>query len=476
MSLRERVLSQSFRAVDAEAGSQPSSSRCTLSLSLVIKLVAWLLLAIGAGVLVVMSGGQSSGLQPMLKRSKTQLVTPVQYTMDELKFAAAYLNPEVMVHGPLNEAAFLADYLSPCWNDDTSQMRCLPHLIIMGGFHSGAGTLTRAIEQHPDVASDASSGSQFWAEDGKTMQEYNTGWSSAVKRVQAQPNKTVVLDSSQSTFAFYWAAAGKAHRAFGSTVRPCHANCSADMEKYIVCMDTVCLPAARAADQKLAKQAGIDYDLDQHLPLIMRALYMTRPPRLVALLRNPLDRLHSAYYGYPHYHGKFGDNPEGFLAYVQDLVGAFKNCSSLHGDLACTLRFETLGMEQEKVYFHVDQLLRGMYSVYVETWLRFFPDSLLLLKSEDFFGAGATKVLQQVQRHAGLEPWSDEEAAQKLAAVTVPKHVKGRPMLPVARELLTDFYRPHIQNLAEITGRGDYLDWLKPPASDGAMGPATTMA
>ncbi|GFH11327.1 hypothetical protein HaLaN_06809 [Haematococcus lacustris] len=112
MSLRERVLSQSFRAVDAEAGSQPSSSRCTLSLSLVIKLVAWLLLAIGAGVLVVMSGGQSSGLQPMLKRSKTQLVTP-----------AAYLNPEVMVHGPLNEAAFLADHLSPCWKDDTSQMR-----------------------------------------------------------------------------------------------------------------------------------------------------------------------------------------------------------------------------------------------------------------------------------------------------------------------------------------------------------------
>ncbi|GFH11325.1 sulfotransferase [Haematococcus lacustris] len=308
------------------------------------------------------------------------------------------------------------------------------------------------------------------------MQEYNNGWSSAVKRVQAQPNTTVVLDSSQSTFAFYWAAAGKAHRAFGSTVRPCHANCSADMENYAVCMDTVCLPAARAADQKLAKQAGIDYDLDQHLPLIMRALYMTRPPRLVALLRNPLDRLHSAYYGYPHYHGKFGDNPEGFLAYVQDLVGAFKNCSSLHGDLACTLRFETLGMEQEKVYFHVDQLLRGMYSVYVETWLRFFPDSLLLLKSEDFFGAGATKVLQQVQRHAGLEPWSDEEAAQKLAAVTVPKHVKGRPMLPAARQLLTDFYRPHIQRLAEITGRGDYLDWLKSPASDGAMGPATTMA
>lgn len=32
-----------------------------------------------------------------------------------------------------------------------------------------------------------------------------------------------------------------------------------------------------------------------------------------------------------------------------------------------------------QVYFHCDQLLRGMYSVWLEVWLRFFSDNELLL-------------------------------------------------------------------------------------------------
>jgi hypothetical protein len=46
---------------------------------------------------------------------------------------------------------------------------------------------------------------------------------------------------------------------------------------------------------------------------IMRAMYRDKPPKLVGLLRNPIDRIHSAFYGYPHYGAKFGHTPEGFL-------------------------------------------------------------------------------------------------------------------------------------------------------------------
>ncbi len=49
-------------------------------------------------------------------------------------------------------------------------------------------------------------------------------------------------------------------------------------------------------------EAGLDYRLDQHTPLLMRAVYGSeRVPRLVALVRDPVERIHSAYWGYPHY-------------------------------------------------------------------------------------------------------------------------------------------------------------------------------
>jgi hypothetical protein len=74
-------------------------------------------------------------------------------------------------------------------------------------------------------------------------------------------------------------------------------------------------------------------------------------------------------------------------------INAFKECVAQRNEAdveiatdQCALLFELLSVTQEKVYFHCDQLLRGMYTVYLERWLRFFPkSSFLLIKSEDFF-------------------------------------------------------------------------------------------
>ena len=56
---------------------------------------------------------------------------------------------------------------------------------------------------------------------------------------------------------------------------------------------------------QVAAGLGVHYD-HLHVPLIMSALYGSRPPRLIVLLREPLERLHSAYWNYGHYHLKFG--------------------------------------------------------------------------------------------------------------------------------------------------------------------------
>ena len=62
---------------------------------------------------------------------------------------------------------------------------------------------------------------------------------------------------------------------------------------------------------QIAEAHGFDHLRDQAVPLLARAVYANKLPRLVVVLRNPIDRLHSAYYGYDHYFSRHGRNPSG---------------------------------------------------------------------------------------------------------------------------------------------------------------------
>ena len=63
-----------------------------------------------------------------------------------------------------------------------------------------------------------------------------------------------------------------------------------------------CVPFPTASDPsnicvfQAAVQAGLPYT-DVQLPMLMRALYGSRSPKFVLLLRNPVDRIYSAYFG-----------------------------------------------------------------------------------------------------------------------------------------------------------------------------------
>ena len=63
------------------------------------------------------------------------------------------------------------------------------------------------------------------------------------------------------------------------------------------------------APLQVATSLGLSLD-DLHVPLLVRATYGDFPVKLVAVLRHPADRIHSAYWALPHYHGKYGDTPE----------------------------------------------------------------------------------------------------------------------------------------------------------------------
>lgn len=67
------------------------------------------------------------------------------------------------------------------------------------------------------------------------------------------------------------------------------------------------------------------------------------------------------------------------------------------------------------------QLLRGVYSLYIEIWLRFFPrDALLLIRSESLFSDSAAAV-ERVVQHAGLPAVSKEVAAEWISSYKIPR-------------------------------------------------------
>jgi hypothetical protein len=45
----------------------------------------------------------------------------------------------------------------------------------------------------------------------------------------------------------------------------------------------------------MARSLGVSYD-DLHLPALMSAVYGQRKPKMIVMLRDPVERLHSAFY------------------------------------------------------------------------------------------------------------------------------------------------------------------------------------
>ena len=76
---------------------------------------------------------------------------------------------------------------------------------------------------------------------------------------------------------------------------------------------------------------------------------LTLTVRMLAVLREPSRRLHSAYYFWPQYRRRYGVGGAGFVAYIQDTLPALRDCFSAHGPRLCARSFEGLDQKYEQV-------------------------------------------------------------------------------------------------------------------------------
>ncbi|KAL8602837.1 hypothetical protein ACOMHN_056331 [Nucella lapillus] len=186
--------------------------------------------------------------------------------------------------------------------------------------------------------------------------------------------------------------------------------------------------------------------------------------RVVLILRNPVDRLYSRFLANVPYVYEYENHTAAlFHTFVTKAVQMYQECFGRMSIRHCAYN-STLYSSS------VVRLSEGMYSVFVEDWVRVFSrDQILLLKFEDYVTDTHTH-LATVYSHLGVDP-IDDVSVLKLAELPVVRKGKTRAdkgyMLPETISMLIDFYEPFNLRLAELLDDDKWIftreEILSPP-------------
>jgi hypothetical protein len=147
--------------------------------------------------------------------------------------------------------------------------------------------------------------------------------------------------------------------------------------------------------------------------------------KLIALLRNPVDRALSQY------HMKVSRGLES-LTFEDAIQRESERLSASDNPMGAAWR-------------HHSYLARGRYAEQLLRWLRVFPRvQLLILKSEDLF-AEPQRVLGQVQHYLGLGPHTP-------AQFTLHHKATYSAMDAATRQRLEEYFAPHNRTLYALLG------------------------
>lgn len=166
-------------------------------------------------------------------------------------------------------------------------------------------------------------------------------------------------------------------------------------------------------------------------PLAPQRIAATLPEvKLIALLRNPVERAYSHY----HHTKRIGK---------EDL--SFEEAIAREDSRVAQIEHESrqLGLKSSPAYNYT-YLSSGMYAEQLEHWLPVFDrQRLLILKSEDFFNRPEA-TFKQVLEYLELPDWSPA----KYRKYNYNRY--SQTLDPSTRKDLIEYFRPHNQRLYEL--------------------------
>ncbi|KAL1524901.1 hypothetical protein AB1Y20_019779 [Prymnesium parvum] len=328
--------------------------------------------------------------------------------------------------------AFLEGDANPCWRVG-AQKHCLPAFLLLGVYQAGVRDLYCRLLRHPGVARRPASSPSYYSQVRPDWPSYVRGMHDSVDAGR------LIGEASAVTFHFIWVHQEKFNQpyveAMGRFWRECNARTNAQKLEvpHRDCMARR-MPEAREADAAMARKAGLPMHPDKgavaqertfNVPQLMRAAYGERSPLLIVMLRLPWRRMHSAFWNYVHYRNRFGASAEGESKWAAESVAAFRRCEANFTTDQCALSFESLTRENEEVFYHCDQLIKGMYHVFMPRWKQEFS-RILALRAEQYYSS-TRQVLERVIDFLGLQPpanrsgWSELLSPAKQVAGYRPK-------------------------------------------------------
>jgi hypothetical protein len=153
--------------------------------------------------------------------------------------------------------------------------------------------------------------------------------------------------------------------------------------------------------------------------------------KLIAFLRNPVDRAYSHY----RLSREIGVEP---LDFEQAIAAEWHRLGDSSGKDADDL------FDFDFNHLHYSYISKGCYAVQLERWFKVFnEDQLLIIRSEDLY-ADEAPTLEGVARFLNLPEWRPRKG--KTNSLSYP------PMKPATRAYLTEFFESHNAHLSELLG------------------------
>ncbi|KAK3267636.1 hypothetical protein CYMTET_23825 [Cymbomonas tetramitiformis] len=280
----------------------------------------------------------------------------------------------------------------------------------------GLGTdLYKRLILHKDVGASKNKGPHFWDE-VHSLQWYTDLYEEPVLDIMDRPKELIIGDATGSTMSY----AG-----VGILGRP-------------------------------TDESGHPWNI--LLPEVMHELQPEL--KLIVILRNPVDRMYSAYNYHSHF--KRADLPvgaEGFHEYVKRQLDVMKGCVGEDGEIISPCVQKNMGM--------FEQLAKGIYSMFLPSWINTFTqDKMHFMRMEDYAKNIATH-MEQVCKYLELRPPLADEM-DEMASLAVWNKRQGNgaergstagEMMAETRKMLGEFYAPFNKKLADILEDDRYL-WL----------------
>jgi hypothetical protein len=282
------------------------------------------------------------------------------------------MNPEVHAELPL---PLDSNFASPCWRRNASTgLQCLPAFFLAGAMQSGVPDLWQRLHQHELVLARHQATSHWWTSHPRSsagdfaayIKRYSN--EATLRAVEARP-ASLLGDASPASFTFMFAESLRLHYRYRDAFDRCYLRCKGRHPPKSV---PACKSRLKVGEggyrgdhcYNVAERATAPMDFN--IPSL--AVTMLPGLKVVVLLREPAERLWIAFWKYRQFPDRYGSSGAGFGYYFGNQSAAWHTCTSEYGDHACALRFEGNGPDQAAVFYHCDQLIKGMYSEFMSEW------------------------------------------------------------------------------------------------------------